>query len=140
MAEFEQRLRVTSSDLDEQAHVNNVVYVRWVNDVAVAHWNALATPAQRMELGWVARRHEIDYLAAAVLDDTVVVRTWVGPAEGLVYERHTEIRRERDGRVLARARTLWVPVSPRTGRPMRVSAEMRALVSTPHPVGDPPGA
>ena len=126
---FEQTLRVGPADLDEQAHVNNVVYVRWVQDVATAHWLALAPPAARAALAWVAHRHEIDYLRPALLGDELVVRTTVGHAEGLTFERHTEIRRPRDGRVLARSRTLWCPVDPRTGRPRRVTPEVRALVS-----------
>jgi acyl-CoA thioester hydrolase len=126
---FEQTLRVEAADLDEQAHVNNVVYVRWVQEAATAHWRALATPELRAEVAWVATRHEIDYLAPAVLGDEIAVRTTVGHAEGLTFERLTEIRRLGDGRTLARSRTLWVPVDPRTGRPRRVSAAVRALAS-----------
>jgi acyl-CoA thioester hydrolase len=134
---FEQRLRVVAADLDEQNHVNNVVYVRWVQDIATAHWRALATPELRAELAWVARRHEIDYLAPALLDDDLLVHTRVGHAEGLLFERHTEISRLADGRALARSRTLWIPVDARTGRPRRVGAEVRALVSVPD---DPPAS
>ena len=129
-ATFEQRLRVEPADLDDQAHVNNVVYVRWVQDVATAHWHALASAETRAELAWVALRHEIDYVSPARLGDEVAVRTTVGHAEGLTFERHTEIRRPLDGRLLARSRTLWCPVDPRTGRPRRVSAAVRALFST----------
>ena len=129
-ASYERTLRVGPEDLDEQAHVNNVVYVRWVQDVATAHWLALAPPEARAELAWVALRHEIDYLSPAVLGDELVVRTTVGHAEGLTFERHTEVRRVSDDRLLARSRTLWCPVDPRTGRPRRVSAAVRALFST----------
>jgi acyl-CoA thioester hydrolase len=122
-------VRVAPADLDEQAHVNNVVYLRWVQDVAIAHWEALSTPELRAELGWVARRHEIDYLAPGLIDDELLLVTWVGPADGLAFERHTEVRRQSDGRVLARARTLWIPVDARTGRPRRVDEAVRGLVS-----------
>jgi acyl-CoA thioester hydrolase len=121
--------RVVPADLDEQAHVNNVVYVAWVQDAAIAHWRALAPPDVARTIAWVASRHEIDYLAPAVLDDAIEVRTRVGHASGLRFERLTEVRRQRDGRVLARSRTLWVPVEPRTGRPVRIPAEVRALAS-----------
>jgi acyl-CoA thioester hydrolase len=130
-APFEQTLRVEAADLDEQAHVNNVVYVRWVQDVAAAHWRALAPAAVREELAWVALRHEIDYLSPARLDDELVVRTRVGHAEGLTFERLTEIRRVRDDRLLARSRTLWCPVDARTGRPRRVGEAIRARFSVP---------
>lgn len=128
---FECVLRVEPADLDAQAHVNNVVYVRWVQDAATAHWEALTTPETRAEVGWVLLRHEIDYRRAAVLGDPVVVRTAVGHLERLTFERHTVICRATDGVVLAESRTLWCPVHPRTGRPRRVGAELRALFSIP---------
>ena len=125
---YELARRVNAEDLDELAHVNNVVYVSWVQEIATAHWRALAPPEALEQLAWVARRHEIDYLARAVLGDAIVLRTWVGVADGLQFERHTEVRHA-DGRLLARARSLWVPIDPRTGRPRRPSAEVRALFS-----------
>ena len=126
---FAQQRRVVASDLDAQQHVNNVVYLAWVQEVAIAHWRALAPPDVARAVAWVAARHEIDYLAPAVLDDELEVRTRVGRAEGLRFERLTEVRRLPDERVLARARTLWVPVEPHTGRPLRVTPEVRALAS-----------
>jgi len=78
---FEQTLRVELADLDDQAHVNNVVYVRWVQETATAHWLALAPPAVRAELAWVTLRHEIDYVKPALLGDVLVVRTRVGKVE-----------------------------------------------------------
>ena len=126
---FARTLRVAEADLDEQAHVNNVVYVQWVQDTATAHWLALTTPDDRAQVGWVCTRHEIDYLAPALLGDAVVVRTRVGHAKGLIFERHTDVRRVDDDRVLARSRTLWCPVDPTTGRPRRVPPHLRALFS-----------
>jgi acyl-CoA thioester hydrolase len=125
---YEQTRRVESGDLDDLSHVNNVVYLSWVQDVATAHWMTLAPDAARGSIAWVARRHEIDYLAPARLGDEIVLRTWVGEAQGLTFERFTEIRRA-DGQVLARARTLWVPVDRATGRPRRVGDEVRSLFS-----------
>lgn len=126
---FEITRVVTEADLDERAHVNNVVYVRWVQDAAAAHWATLAPAGAREQTAWVALRHEIDYLKPAMRDDEIVIATWVGVAEGLSFERFTEIRRSGDGLVLARARTLWCPVDARTGKPQRVSAEVRARCS-----------
>jgi acyl-CoA thioester hydrolase len=139
-APFEQRRLVEEGDLDERAHVNNVVYLRWVQDVATAHWRALASAESQQRIAWVALRHEIDYLSPARLGDEVVVRTWVGTAEGLSFERFTEVRRVGDGRLLARARTLWCPVEARSGRPHRVSAEVRAQFSSPVPAPPSDGA
>ena len=133
---YELTLSVESADLDERAHVNNVVYLRWVQDAAAAHWSVLAPDRARDQIAWVALRHEIDYHSPAVLGDEIAVRTWVGVAHGLSFERFTEIRRKGDGRLLASARTLWCPVDARTGKPQRVSAEVRARCSVPASDGD----
>lgn len=138
MSAFEETVIVQPADLDERAHVNNVVYVRWVQEIATAHWRALAAPDDQAEIAWVALRHEIDYLAPAVLGDVLVLKTWVGAAERLTFERFTEIRRAADGHVLAKARTLWCPVDVRSGRPRRPSAAVRTLFST-DASGRPPG-
>lgn len=122
-------VRVATSDLDERAHVNNVVYLRWVQDIATAHWQALAPAEAASSLAWVALRHEIDYLGPAVLHDELAIITWVGAAEGLRFERFTEVQRVGDQQVLARARTLWCPVDAATGRPRRVSAAVRDIFS-----------
>lgn len=130
---FEICVAVAAEDLDERAHVNNVVYLRWVQDVAIAHWQAAAPPGAVDDIAWVALRHEIDYLLPAVLGDRLVVRTWVGPASGVKFERMTELRREGDGQVVARARTLWCPIDARTGAVRRVPPAIRALFSAPTP-------
>jgi len=121
---------VSARDIDEQNHVNNTVYLRWVQDVATAHWKALASAEAQAAVGWIVLRHEIDYKIAASLGDEIVLRTWVGEASRLKFERFTEIRRKIDNQVLACGRTLWVPIDPRTGKPTRVSAEVRAQFST----------
>jgi len=126
MASFEQIVRVTEADLDDQQHVNNVIYVRWVQDVAVEHWRSRTSAAVQAEVGWVLLRHEIDYRAPALLGDEIRLRTEVPPQEGLKVARFVEIRRVADGRLLASSKTLWVPVDPRTMRPKRVSPELRA--------------
>jgi acyl-CoA thioester hydrolase len=121
---------VPPGDIDEQNHVNNTVYLRWVQDVATAHWRALASPEAQEAIGWVVLRHEIDYKAPATLGEEIVLRTWVGGATRLTFERFTEIRRNRDGQLLSMARTLWCPINAQTNRPTRVSAEVRARFST----------
>lgn len=126
-ATFEQVVRVAPDDLDAQEHVNNVVYVRWVQDAATAHWEALTSPEVRAEVAWVLLRHEIDYRHPALLGDAVRVRTAVGALRGLTFERRTTLHRVGDDRLIAESRTLWCPVHPRTGRPRRVGDELRAL-------------
>src|SRR5437899_10199236 len=126
---FEMTVLVLPGDIDEQNHVNNTVYLRWVQDVATAHWRAVASPKAQEIIGWVVLRHEIDYKGPTTLGDEVVLRTWVGKATRLTFERFTEIRRNRDGRLLSEARTLWCPINAQTSRPMRISGEVRAQFS-----------
>jgi acyl-CoA thioester hydrolase len=128
-ARFEMIVPVLPGDIDEQNHVNNTVYLRWVQDVATAHWRAVASPEAQKAIAWVVLRHEIDYKAPATLGDEMVLRTWVGKATRLTFERFTEIQRNRDGRLLSEARTLWCPTNAQSGRPIRVSAEVRAQFS-----------
>ena len=122
-------VRVVPADIDEMEHVNNIVYLRWVQEVAIAHWRALASAEAQAEFVWVVLRHEIDYRAPALVDDMIRLRTWVGEASRLSFERHTEIMRAADDQPLARARTLWCPISTKTGRPTRVPAGLRAQFS-----------
>ncbi len=121
---FERPFAVTADDIDGLGHVNNVVYLRWVQDVAAAHWESATTPAERADIGWVVLRHEIDYQHPAMPGDQVIVRTWVGPPSAATFERHTEILRAADQRVLARARSLWCPVNPGSGRVRRIDAAL----------------
>jgi acyl-CoA thioester hydrolase len=135
---FEMAASVQSTDIDEQNHVNNTVYLRWVQDVAIAHWKSLASGETQAATGWVVLRHEIDYKAPANLGDEIVLRTWVGEASRLKFERFTEIHRKAcpehgrtvDHELLAKARTVWVPIDWKTGKPTRVSADVRARFST----------
>ncbi|MEO7963608.1 MAG: thioesterase family protein [Gemmatimonadaceae bacterium] len=126
---FEISVDVTPDDIDELGHVNNVVYLRWVQDVAAAHWKAKATDTLQATVAWVALRHEIDYKHAALPGDRVIASTWVGPAESVRFERFVEILRAGDRKVLARSRSLWAPVSRATGRVTRASDDLRALFS-----------
>jgi len=126
---FELPIEIQPDDIDALGHVNNVVYVGWIQEAAIAHWRVLATPEQQAEVAWVVVRHEIDYKRPARPGDRIVARTWVGAASRNTFERHTEIIRATDRKVLAQARTLWCPIDPRTGRPVQVSPDMRARFS-----------
>jgi len=131
---------VLSTDIDEQNHANNAVYLRWIQDVATAHWKTLASAQSQAAIGWIVLRHEIDYKLPAAAGDEILLRTWVGKASRLKFERFTEIRRKIDPpqggfavanmQLLAQARTLWVPIDIRTGKPTRVSSDVRTRFST----------
>jgi acyl-CoA thioester hydrolase len=126
---FELPITVHEEDIDRLGHVNNVVYVRWVQDAAVAHWRVLASEEERRHLLWVVMRHEIDYRRPALPNDELLARTWVGEAHGLSFERFTEIVRADDRKLLARARTVWCPVDANTLKPVHPGEEVRARFS-----------
>jgi len=127
---YELDLPVLAEDIDQLGHVNNVVYLRWVQEAAIAHWTAAASPEAQAAFFWVVARHEIDYKRPAFLKDRIIARTWVGPCAPRSFERNTELLRASDRALLAKVRTLWCPMDMRTGRPTDVTPEVLAGFST----------
>ena len=126
MNAFERAVTAQHADIDELGHVNNAVWVRWIQDLATAHWYALAPPAHRDAYIWVVVRHEIDHLRAVGPGETVTGRTWVPEApRGARFDRHVEFKGE-DGKRRVRAKTTWAVLDKVSGRPMRVPAEVAA--------------
>ena len=126
MTPFEKRITATEQDIDELGHVNNAVWVRWIQDMATAHWYAVAPPEYVDRYIWVVARHEIDYLRAVLPGETVTGRTWVAEApRGARFDRHMEFTGA-DGKVRVRAKTTWAIVDKATGRPLRVPPEVAA--------------
>jgi len=113
-------------DIDELGHVNNAVWVRWIQDVATAHWLAKADPAHVQAYIWVVNRHEIDYLRALGPGGAVTARTWVADApRGARFDRLVEFVGG-DGKVHVRARTTWAIIDRTSGRPLRIPPEVAA--------------
>jgi acyl-CoA thioester hydrolase len=120
------------ADIDELEHVSNLVYLRWVLEVALAHSAALGWDhAAYRSLGavFVVRRHEIDYLASVVLGDEVRVTTWVDSWKQVSCMRKTELVRAKDGVVVARASTQWAFIDY-AGKPRRIPPELLAAFTT----------
>jgi acyl-CoA thioester hydrolase len=123
---FELTFTAGPEHIDQLGHVNNAVWVQWMEQVAVAHWDSVADAAHRAAYFWVVVRHEIDYLRPAFEGDRIVARTWVGEApRGARFDRHVEFTGA-DGRVCVRARTDWAIIDKALGRPIRVPAEVVA--------------
>jgi len=123
---FTHIITARAEHIDELGHVNNAVWVQWIQEVALAHWYSVAAPEHQSRYLWVVVRHEIDYLRAAVEGETVTGRTWVGDApKGARFDRHMEFLGE-DGRVKVRAVTSWAIIDQASGRPIRVPPEVIA--------------
>ena len=128
-------LQVRPADVDAYEHVNNAVYLTWLDRAAWSHSAALGVPlAQCLALrrGMAAQRIEIDYLRAALAGERVLIATWIVSADGrLRAERRFQIRRASDGATLARARIDYVCISLDTGRAVRMPESFaRAYVVT----------
>jgi acyl-CoA thioester hydrolase len=123
--------RVAPEDIDRLGHVNNVTFVRYVQDAATAHWYAVAPADVRDAFVWVCRRHEIDYRKPAFEGEDLTVRTWVGAPSGATWERFTEITRSADGTAIASARTDWVLIDGASGRPRRIDPSWTAWLTPP---------
>ena len=118
----------TPADIDELGHVSNLVYLRWVLDVAMAHTRALGWDyAEYRALGavFMVRRHEIDYVAQVTLGQPLRAETWVDSWRMASCIRKTELLR--DGVVVARAATTWAMISLESGRPQRIPEQLLAL-------------
>ena len=123
---FTHRIVAPADAIDELGHVNNAVWVRWIQEVALAHWYSVADPAHQDDYIWVVVRHEIDYLRAVVEGETVTGRTWVGEAaKGARFDREMEFVGD-DGKVRVRARTTWAIIDKAAGRPIRVPPDVMA--------------
>jgi acyl-CoA thioester hydrolase len=128
---FELDFVARAEHIDELGHVNNAVWVQWIQQVAVAHWDTVAPQAHKDAYFWVVIRHEIDYLRAAFEGDCITANTWVGEApKGARFDRHVEFTGN-DGRICVRARTDWAIIDKALGRPIRVPPEVVAPFMSP---------
>ncbi len=123
---FQHRIEVSGDDIDDLGHVNNVVYVRWVQEVAAAHWEHAAPTALKTKYAWVVLRHEIDYKNPAFLKDDITGYTWVGEHHGARFDRFVRIQCE--SRVLAEAKTSWCLLDAKSLRPIRIPDEILELL------------
>ena len=126
MTPWELTITPTADDIDELGHVNNAVWVRWLQDVATGHWNAVAAPEHVAAYIWVVVRHEVDYLGNVGAGETVTARTWIEePPRGAKFDRHVAFSGP-DGKVKVRAKTTWAIVDRASGRVLRVPKEVAA--------------
>jgi acyl-CoA thioester hydrolase len=112
--------------IDELGHVNNAVWVTWIQDIATAHWTAVAAPAHLERYVWVVTRHEIDYRGNIAVGQSVTAQTFIPAApHGAQFDRCVEFRDAAGKRIVA-ARSTWAMLDRVTGRLVRVPAEVAA--------------
>lgn len=120
-------IEVTAKDLDRNGHVNNVVYIQWMQDAAVAHARDSGCMRASRAVGatWVVRTHQIEYLSPAFAGDKLALLTWPSHFQRVRSLRKYKFIREKDRAVIARAETDWVFVNASTGRPQSIPPEVK---------------
>jgi len=129
---YREERTVTTEDLDELQHVNNVRYVQWIQDISKAHWKAIVPKHIRKDMVWVVRRHDIRYKGSALLDERLALKTYIAQSEGCISTRVVEIRKMDSNKMILRSQTDWCLLH-KSGKPMTISAEIHTLFQTPSP-------
>ena len=119
--------KVTADDIDIMGHTNNVVYLKWLEEVAWGHSKSLGLGwdvYDKLNRGLVARRHELDYLGATFEGDDLILATWIIDNDGKIgVQRAYQVVRKSDLKVVLRGRTRWVCIDIKSGKPKRMPSE-----------------
>ena len=127
MAFFETKYTVKSSHIDELNHVNNVVYLQWIQDIANLHWTQLKRGVDTTAYVWVVIRHEIDYVGQALLGDSIVAKTWVGKTGGIRSTRHVEFYN--NNKLIVKAQTTFCLVNSKSFKPTRITDQILMMLA-----------
>lgn len=123
---FKHSFFVCKNDIDALNHVNNVVYLQWVNDISEVHWGKLTNEELDNKYFWVAIRHEIDYVNEAFLDDEITVYTWVAESKGVRSVRNVHIYKGE--LLLAKAKSTWCLMGASTHKPTRIREDVLSVL------------
>jgi acyl-CoA thioester hydrolase len=127
MARFSISFTAAAGDIDILGHVNNAVWVQWIQEIAVAHWESMAPAAVQDACFFVVTRHEIDYRGNVAEGESVTAETWVDePPRGARFNRNVRFLGE-DGKVRVEAKTTWAMIDRASGRIGRVPGGLAAL-------------
>lgn len=121
---YSHKRTVAEEDLDELQHVNNVVYVQWIQDIAKEHWEIRATKQLKQDFFWVVIRHEIDYKKEAFLNDEVLIETFVGDTTFVTSERFVNIKNASSGEILVAAKSVWCLLDTTSKRPTKITGDL----------------
>ena len=119
---YQHSFLVEANHLDALNHVNNVVYLQWVNDISEKHWEILSNELLNSKYFWVCLRHEIDYLNQAILGDEITVFTWVGESAGVRSIRNVHIYK--GDILLTKIKSTWCLIDKKTLKPTRIKQDI----------------
>ena len=123
---YEKKYIATSNEIDEYKHINNVVYVQWMQEVSNDHWLLLIKDIPKPDYVWFVIRHEIDYKKQGALGDEVIVKTWVGETAGIKSIRHFEMHR--GDVLLVKSQTTFCLLDATSQKPKRITKEITNLL------------
>lgn len=126
---FTLKITVSSKDIDTLKHVNNLVYVKWMDKIAIEHYAFLTKDNPLPQYVWVVTRHEIDYLKQATLGDKITVKTWVGETNGITSIRFMNFYK--DNLLLVKAKTVWLMLDSKTLKPTRIRENVLKVLQPP---------
>tara|TARA_B100000427_G_C15200343_1_gene460010 strand:+ start:52 stop:444 length:393 start_codon:yes stop_codon:yes gene_type:complete len=127
MKVLEKKILVSKNDLDDLNHVNNVVYIQWIQEIAKEHWEKLASNEILDNYYWVLLEHQIKYLYPALLDDKIRIKTYIDSTEEIKSSRIVEIYNNDTNRLLVNSRTIWCLINSKTNKPVRIPDEIRQV-------------
>jgi acyl-CoA thioester hydrolase len=119
---FNLEIKVQADDIDDLDHVNNVVYVRWAQEVASQHWLTAASPELQQKYSWVVLRHEIDYKSPAFHGDVLQGRTWVEEFNGVTSIRVVQFLRAE--KIICEVKTTWCLLDALSMKPTRATESL----------------
>ena len=128
---YSKTITIPESAIDENGHVNNVIYVQWMQDIAVEHYESIGgtNPMKLLGATWVVREHKIEYLLPAFADEEIEIRTLVENLRRVRSLRMYEFVRKSGGKVLVKGETDWVFVDVKSGRPTAIPEDVAAVFS-----------
>lgn len=121
-------LKVEHHHIDELNHVNNIVYLQWVNDASEKHWAILSNDEINSKYFWVCLRHEIDYIGQAFLGDEITIQTWVGESKGVKSIRYVHVYKA--DVLLCKTTSTWCLFDVDSKKPTRIRKEILDLLSS----------
>lgn len=125
---YSKTITIPASAIDENGHVNNVVYVQWMQDIAVEHYSSIGgIEAQGPDATWVVRKQCVEYFLPAFAGEEVEIRTWVEDLRKVRSLRMYEFARKSDGKILVKGETDWVFMDTKTGRPKAIPVEVEKI-------------
>jgi len=121
---------VLDAEIDELGHVNNAIYVQWIQEAATEHWHSAASEEMQSAFIWFCSRHEIDYKQQLYAGNNVEIRTWLGVFKGARFDRHVDIRLAGSTMTAVYAVTTWVLISKDSHAPVRIKPEILTVFSS----------